>query len=159
NFAQYGFEFGGPLIKKKIFFYVNYEGARVRSGAQIFEAIPSAGVRTRAVDSILRVLPGFNESGATIVTGASTNPNFDIVELNSTNITNKNGVAVHLNLVDGPHEASLIYLREHLFDSSPEGVTGRTQFKRDVRQTAIFRHTKLFESGVKNEFIFGVNSS
>ncbi|HEY0319568.1 MAG TPA: TonB-dependent receptor [Pyrinomonadaceae bacterium] len=159
SYAQYGFQLGGPLYKKKVFFYANYEGVRTRSGAQIFEAVPSAAAQTRAVQAVAPLLVTFNQGGGSIVQGASSDPNYDIVELNSTNITNRNGVAAHFNFIKRNNEANFIYIREQAFENFPEGVTGRRQIKRDIRQTGILRFKSTFESGITNEFIFGVNSS
>lgn len=162
RYSQFGFQFGGPVTPKNktLFFYINYEGVRVRTGAQLFEAVPSAAARLRASPTVASLFPAFNAVGGTIVEGASADPaNYDIIELNSKNTTNRNGVAFHLDLTRGNNLGSFIYIREHTYEDSPEGVTGRRQIKRDIRQTGILRYHRTFEGGVVNEAIFGVNSS
>jgi hypothetical protein len=47
NFVQnqYGFAFGGPIVKNHTFFFVDWQGFRQRQGQSFVATVPSAGIR------------------------------------------------------------------------------------------------------------------
>lgn len=48
NFVQnqFGFAFGGPIIKNRTFFFMDYQGFRQRQGQSFVATVPSAGIRS-----------------------------------------------------------------------------------------------------------------
>ena len=78
---QFGGSVGGPLAKDRAFFFGSYEGYRLDAGMNFVEAVPSAAAWARAVPAIARCVRGSLAPGAVILPGASTNPDFDIAQL------------------------------------------------------------------------------
>ena len=78
---QFGGSIGGPIVKDRAFFFGSYEGYRLDAGINIVEAVPSAAAWARAVPAIAALRPGFLAPGAVILPGKSTNPDFDIAQL------------------------------------------------------------------------------
>lgn len=50
---QYGFTFGGPVIKDKTFFFVSFEQFRLRTGSVVSTAVPTAQFRQGDFSSLL----------------------------------------------------------------------------------------------------------
>ena len=78
---QFGASAGVPLKKDRTFLFGSYEGYRLESGVNLVEAVPSAQAWARAVPAVLPLRDAFIGPGAVILPGASTNPDFDIVQL------------------------------------------------------------------------------
>jgi hypothetical protein len=61
---QYGFQVGGPVIKDKTFFYVNWEQYRQRTGSPFTTTVPAAGELTGDFSSLCTQAGGtFNGAG------------------------------------------------------------------------------------------------
>lgn len=157
---QFGGSIGGPLIKNRFFFFFNYEGYRLRSGINFVEAVPSAAARARAVAAVRPLLDGFRAANAVILAGASTNPDFDIAQLNANNIVDENAVGLRLDYkFNDRHSAYLRFFRDQGSNDQPEGVTGRRAVIRAVPQNGVLAFQSTLTDTVINEFKFGYNSA
>src|SRR6185503_8007317 len=78
---QFGGSLGGPIVANKVFFFGSYEGYRMKAGINLVEAVPSALSWASAVPAIAALRPNFTAPGAVIVSGASKDPLFDMMQL------------------------------------------------------------------------------
>jgi Carboxypeptidase regulatory-like domain len=62
---QFGALFGGPIIKNRTFFFVDYEGGRIRQGVSFVSTVPTAKMRGG----------DFSEAGAMLYDPYTTDPN------------------------------------------------------------------------------------
>ena len=64
---DFGADFGGPVIKNKLFFFLAYEGLRQHQGLTLTTFVPSeaqiATVTSPAVTQLLKLVPAANEPG------------------------------------------------------------------------------------------------
>jgi hypothetical protein len=71
---DFGADFGGPIVKNKVFFFLAYEGLRQRQSLTVTSTVPSptqrAAVTSPAVKSLLALIPPANLVG----TGTPGNP-------------------------------------------------------------------------------------
>jgi hypothetical protein len=171
---QFGASFGGRLIRDKFFFYLYYEGYRLRSGINAVEAVPSAAVRalpvcttgqTPGIGSCVTsatqpLLAGFIGPGAVFLPGKSKDPNFDIYQLQDVVRVNENSGGLRLDYhINSSHSLSARYFRDQGFNSAPEGVTGRRAAITANPQNGMLALNSLFGANVVNELKFGYNNA
>jgi hypothetical protein len=171
RFNLFGFKLGGPLRLKgagapQLFYFVNYEGIRASSGNTLFEAAPSPAARARASEATAPLIDSFRAGGATVVAGASADPDFDTLRLDSVNKARKDSVTTRLDYAPGGRDTlGFLLIAAGSGENTPAGVTGRRQVKGDGAYTFAARHEHVFKQGdsgekqLTNEFIFSVNST
>jgi hypothetical protein len=157
---QFGGSIGGPIIKNKLFFFSSYEGYRLRSGVNFLEAVPSAAAAARAVASIRPLVDAFTGPGAVILPGRSTNPDFDIAQLNSNQRVNENSVALRLDYrFSDKFSMYARYFRDQGDNNEPQGVTGRRVIYKAVPQNGVLSFQNTLSQSVINEFKIGFNEA
>jgi hypothetical protein len=72
---DFGVDFGGPILKNKLFFFLAYEGLRQHQNLSVSTTVPSvdqrAAVTAPAINSLLKLIPAANLVG----TGNAADPN------------------------------------------------------------------------------------
>lgn len=72
---QFGVTLGGPILKNKTFFFIDYEGTRIHSAKTYFATLPTMGERTGDFSDILGGQIGTDALGRPIYENEIYNPN------------------------------------------------------------------------------------
>ncbi len=156
---QFGGSFGGPLMKNRAFFFGSFEGYRLDAGVNFVEAVPSAAAWARAVPSVLALRPAFTTADARLLSGASTNADFDIYQLQSLDSVRENSVSLRLDgrLSDRWSAYGRVF-HDRGKQSRPEGVNGRTVDLKNNPTNFVFNLQGNFGSATLNELKVGFNA-
>lgn len=162
---QFGGSLGGALIKDKLFAFGHYEGLRQRAGFPLVGQTPSAAVRSlpvcgagvaaRCVDAAIRPLFGAFPVGNR---GATTNPDFDLAQLDAKAIVNENSGSFRLDYRQS--EKNSFYLRWFRDDgnsTSPFDVSGSAFLQKAVAQNAVINWQRIVTPNIINEAKIGYN--
>jgi hypothetical protein len=159
---QFGASLGGPLQKENLFFFGSYEGYRLRSGINNIEAVPSLSLKTKpgVAPEILPLIDAFRGPGAFVLPGASTDPNFDILQLPTNVAVDENSASLRLDYkINSRYTMYTRYMRDQGVNTTPEGVTGRVTTYRSVPQNAVLALQGSFTPTLLNEIKFGFNEA
>ena len=150
--------FGGPVMRDKAFFFGSYEGYRLDAGVNFVEAAPSNAAWARAVPAIAALRPGFVAPGAVLLPGASTDPNFDIYQLQGLENVEENAFSFRFDYRASQNWNS--YFRLFRDDGSqlrPEGISGRVVRVTNTPMNWIFNLQGTLNNGLLNELKVGYN--
>ena len=80
----------------------------MNAGINIVEATPSAAAWARAVPAIAALRPGFVAPGAIILPGQSTNPDFDIAQLQTPQVVTETAASARVDFRISPKWSSYV---------------------------------------------------
>lgn len=157
---QFGGSVGGPLMHDKLFFFGSYERYRGRFGLNFVEAAPKL---TLAANPAIRpYLAAFRSPNAVIIPGASTSPDFDILQLQAPEKTDEKAYAARFDYqMNQSNKLYFRYFRDEGTDVSPEGITGRVVTITAVPQNAVLGFQSILDKAgsLINEFKIGYNGA
>jgi outer membrane receptor protein involved in Fe transport len=157
---QFGGSFGGPILKDRAFFFGSYEAYRLKAGVNIIEGIPSSVAWARAVPVIAALRPGFLASGAVILPGKSTNPDFDIAQLQTPAEVRENAYSGRFDFRFGNRWSSYVRLfGDQGTSDAPASVSGQVVHTEANPKNAVFNLQGLLSDRTTNEFKFGYNAA
>jgi hypothetical protein len=157
---QFGGSLGGPIAKDRAFFFGSYEGYRLRAGVNIVEAVPSGAAWARAVPTIAALRPGFLAAGAVILSGQSTNPDFDIAQLQTPAKVQENAYAGRVDFKMTNRWSSYVRVfGDRGISDQPDSVSGRVVHTEAKPRNAVFNLQGILSDRTTNEFKFGYNAA
>jgi len=170
---QFGGSIGGPIIKKRTFFFFSYEGYRLRAGINSIEAVsgaqsricaPAPGgvpcVETNGQPSrTLALLPAFRDPQATIISTGTGSNLFDVAQLQASASVNETAYAFRLDhKISERHSMYFRFFRDQGTNVQPEGVSGRRVNFVAAPQNGVVALQSTLKTLV-NEFKFGYNGA
>ena len=157
---QFGWSIGGPILKDRAFFFGSYEGYQLKAGINFVEGVPSDAAWARAVPAIAALRPGFLAPNAVILPGASSNPDFDIAQLQGLQDVKENAFSGRVDFRMGSRWSAYGRVFHDQGKSlQPEGVTGRVVDIKDNPTNAVFNLQGIIGSSVQNELKVGYNAA
>jgi hypothetical protein len=150
---QFGFNVGGPLVRDKTFFFVNYEGLRQRQTQSFTRFVPSQAFRrsvTPALSSLMAVYPAG--------TRATSDPNIDEWQVDQQFTADENAGLIRL---DHRFNSATSAFARYNFDRAEIVSPSDTGFNRNQLRPSnfTFQVQRIFSPTVVHELKLGYNAS
>ena len=157
---QFGGSVGGPVAKDRVFFFGSVEAYRLDAGINSVEAVPSAAAWGRAVPAIAALRPGFVSPNAVLLAGQSTNPDLDIMQLQSLAQVRETSFSGRVDFKASSRWSSYVRVfHDRGTSDQNEGVSGRVVHITDNPSNAVFNLQGVLSDRAVNEFKFGYNAA
>ncbi len=162
---QFGGSLGGPIAKSKLFFFGHFEGLRQRAGFPLVGQVPSLAVRNlpvcvtgstaRCVDASIKPLFGAFPVGNL---GATSNPDFDIAQLNGRSVVNESSGSVRLDYRYSDKDSFYLrWFRDDGTSTAPFDVSGSAFLQKALAQNGVLSWQRIIAPTVVNEAKIGYN--
>jgi hypothetical protein len=157
---QFGGSVGGPILRDRAFFFGSYEGYRLKAGINIVEAVPSDAAWARAVPAVAALRPNFLAPGAILLPGASTDPNFEIAQLQNPQKVDEDSFSGRFDAKwSGNWSSYLRVFHDKGTSVAPDSVSGR-QVKITANPTnAVFNLQGIVSERAINDLKVGYNGA
>ena len=152
---QFGAQLGGPIVKDKAFFFVNYEGLRQSLGQTLTSFVPSASFRAAvlATSPVLAPLINAYPSGQT-----STGPDTDQRTVGVKNTVREDAGLFRFDYRFSDRTTSYVrYNIDNALLNSPQDALGTTNIIPVVPQNLVLQVQHIFTPSLVNEAKFGLN--
>jgi hypothetical protein len=158
---QFGGSIGGAIVKDKAFFFGSYEGYRLTAGTNSIEAVPSDLSWASAAPAIAPLRGGFLAPGAVILAGKSSDPKFDIAQLQAEQKVQEHAFSARVDLKMMTNWSAYVRVFHDQGKSDQfEGVSGRQVHITDNPSNAVFNLQGIMHGGATlNEFKVGYNAA
>src|SRR4029079_2339687 len=158
--SQFGGSIGGPIFQNRAFFCGSYGGYRLDAGLNLIEAVPSNAAWLKAVPAVGALRPAFLSSAGFIVPNASTNPDFDIAQLQAKQHVEENALSARVDVKLNQNWSTYVRVsHDRGIADLPESVSGRFTHITDRPTNAVFNLLGTIRPTVLNEFKFGYNAA
>ena len=106
------------------------------------------------------IIDAFHAPQAFILPGASSDPNFDIYQLQANNIVNEDSVGVRLDFrLNEKHSLYTRFFRDLGSNTQPQSVSGRVLQIRTWPQNGVIALQSTLSNSIVNEVKFGYNGA
>ncbi|HEY7291461.1 MAG TPA: TonB-dependent receptor [Vicinamibacterales bacterium] len=157
---QYGGSIGGPIAKNRAFFFGSFERYQLDAGVNIVEAVPSASAWARAVPSIAPLRSGFLSPNAVVLPGKSTNPDFDIAQLQTPQTVTETAISGRFDWRFNSNWTSYVRVfHDQGTSDAPNSVSGQVIHTEANPANAVINLQGLLSDRTTNEFKFGYNAA
>jgi hypothetical protein len=164
---QFGGSVGGAIVQNKVFFFGSYEGYRLRNSVNFIEAAPSLSLKTSpsrtgivANPAIIPLIDTFRDPKAVVIPGASTDSDFDIVQLLARNVVDENSFGARLDFkLNSKHTLYTRFFRDQGHNIQPQSVSGRVLEIRTWPQNGVLSVQSMLSTSMINEAKLGYNSA
>ena len=152
---QFGGQLGGPIIKDKAFFLVNYEGLRQTLGQTLIGFVPNAAVRAQVLATSPVLQPIIN---AFPLGQKSVNSTTDQLTVQGINSVREDSGLFRLDYrFNDTNSAFVRYSIDNAFINNPQDALGATNSIPVIPQNLVLQFQHIFSPRLINEAKFGLN--
>jgi hypothetical protein len=157
---QFGGSFGGPILKNRAFFFGSAEAYRLNAGINIVEGVPSDAAWARAVPSIAALRPAFLGPGAVLLQGKSTNPDFDIAQLQTESKVRETAYSARVDFHVTDRWTSYVRVfGDNGISDAPDSVSGRVVHTEARPKNGVLNLQGILSDKTTNELKVGYNAA
>ncbi|HXN46006.1 MAG TPA: TonB-dependent receptor [Bryobacteraceae bacterium] len=152
---QFGASFGGPVIKNKAFFYLNYEGLRQSLGETLISYVPNDAFRAQvlATSPVLKPILNAWATGGTPI-DSMTN---ELIKVATDTIREDAGMARFDYRFNDANSAYVRYNIDNAYIDTPTDAMGGHEVIPHIPTNVVLEYQHIFSPTTYNEVKFGLN--